>query len=172
MPFLLFKPKIPTHPLMFGSFVTIFMKPPVTFLASNQFFFSSPLGSRGTLYLSILCYFVVDNTISHHISSFASEFVEDPTDFTEELRPSSLIWVGPAMSLSLANDIQMKMTCHSHAKALFVSVWLQPSFALLNPKHCPKTEALRAKSPLDREINLHRANKPSGKLFKQGFLLC
>ena len=54
----------PTHSLMFGSFVTIFMKPSLILPASHQIFFSFPLGSAGTLYLSMLCYFVVENTIT------------------------------------------------------------------------------------------------------------
>lgn len=143
MLFLLFKPKILTHPLVWITCHHLHEASGDSSCISSDSF-SSPLGSRGTLFVSILCYFVVHNTISHHISSSAFEFVEDFTDFTEKLKPSSLIWVGPAMSLSLANDFQVKMTCHSQAKALFASAYLQSFSAFLNPEHCPKTEVHRA----------------------------
>lgn len=91
------------------------------------------------MYLSLLCYFVVDNITIPHMGSFASELVEDSSDCKETHFPL-------ATCLSLANEMQVKVTCHSHAKVFNCQCWTPAlSSALLKPEHSPKMEGHRIK---------------------------
>lgn len=144
----------PTDSLVFGSSVTIFMKPSMTPCIPSEFP-SFPLGSQGTLPIAIsimlcwqyyypphwlLCFWAPGGTHSPHLRS------------------------GIAMCLTMAREMQVKVTCNSPAEAL--------SSALLNAEHCPKTRGPQDQTRLDK-ISLPGANEPSGKLcMNKGFLLC
>lgn len=116
---------------MFGSFVTIFLKSSTTLPESHQNFFLFLWVPK--YFACIYIYYASSLTVLLSTKlDLVFEFLEDYTDFRRNSLP--LLEVRQTMYLTLANEMQMKVTSHSAAEA-FNCQCLTPGPVFCSPKH-------------------------------------